>query len=748
MEDGPLQLDREEISRLLSFCNDPAGVITKPFGDKLFDLAQRIETERKDQAVQPYTVNDMRFLLHSAVLTATAHFGQTRDAGGESVWESHLLGTDKNLITELGRTRVPVLAAGLGHDLKEDTDIRTVDRFRDAWQSTFRDSSDLLLQSSQPTLRRTWDLISGATKVKQKTRLETSAHYTRTLLGFIRELGFDIVHLKAGGDRLDNMRTVAAAKPGPVAQAIADETYEVYCRMGDIIGIQRYVRTCVDLCAGVLNPKLLKDFDKLRDERMREGLDMRRFLSKSDQHTLSVREYIDALFDPKSARSPAEREILESIVRTPDIKDAPYVSAKLSDFTLSHDEPLQNLQLKDLDVSTLAPLFEILILVKPGTNIHDIITYLIHHCAEPGDRRKTEEANHGQPPNRGTRLTIYSRKLGILVFRINDTVTEARSKRGALPLRSLEPAAVDPISDEMKAAIRRILRETQGRNVVKTIPLTRELLLRPSIVVFTPRGDSKTLPKGSTAIDFAAAVHPDLAHGFEGVLHHISEARSRLIDPFEPLEDGMQLEILHGEKFTPDPGWLLFCETELARAALRKFLNRDSLGASNTERCGEAYVKKIAALFGLSESHVMSTLLKHAAKTEIPFEPITTGKLEPVNLLCETYCKEKKVWRLRAELPDEPGVLRAFLAEFDRQDINVNRFLHIPRSAPAPHIIRMEIEDKTGKKSHFEIMKILMKMSYEYRVALLPHDLLQRTRQRISDFWRIVRNTLGAVHSS
>lgn len=693
MENDPLDIiDRETISRLLSHCADTAKVITEPFGDTMHDLASRISATRQEQAVKLYTEQDLRHVLHMAVLAATAHKGQMRQTGA-SYFEAHLVGTDLNLIEEVGRTRVSLLAAGLGHDLKEDTAIDDKDKFRDAWKGTFKDPNDSVLAVSEEILDRTWRLITSASKMEGKSREITRAKAVRKILIGFSRLGFDVVHLKAAGDRLDNMRTLGVKNPSKQRE-IAEETYDVYCRIGDIIRIQHYVRTCVDLCASVLNPDLSHGFAELRDGRM-EG-----HLSRIFSQTFNIRDYLTHILGHRD-----------------DIVNVKFDPARLADFVLESDEPLSRLSLSDLDISSQNPLFEIVVLVQPGTDVHSIITYLIRNCAKPGERRRTEDANPaGEFPKLGTRLIIHSRQLGILIFRINDTVSEARSKRGASPFKSENPNADDRPSDDTRAAVRRILHETEGNRVIRVVPLARELLLRPTVTVFTPRGDPKSLPKRSCGLDFAAVIHPDFLRGFDAFISHDSERRCHEINPFDPLEDGMQIEIVRGEKFLPDSGWYDLCKTEQARVALGKILPAGS---------HRDYLARLVALFGLPSTFAENLYSK-----------------KPLHMLAEKFFQGKKVWQIRVTLPDQPGILRQFLGEFEKQKINVNRFTHIPRPKPASHIVRMTIEDPTGEKTPFEMMEALLKLSYHYDLAVLPRNFFQRTLRRAGDFLSMVRNTL------
>ena len=87
------------------------------------------------------------------------------------------------------------------------------------------------------------------------------------------------------------------------------------------------------------------------------------------------------------------------------------------------------------------------------------------------------------------------------------------------------------------------------------------------VYVFTPKGNILDLPKKSTIIDYAYAVHTDLGNNY---------ASSKVDDipalPSTILKNGQRVEILVDKKFIPDPGWLNFVVTEKARHSIRAYL--------------------------------------------------------------------------------------------------------------------------------------------------------------------------------
>ena len=87
------------------------------------------------------------------------------------------------------------------------------------------------------------------------------------------------------------------------------------------------------------------------------------------------------------------------------------------------------------------------------------------------------------------------------------------------------------------------------------------------VYVFTPKGNILDLPKRSTIIDYAYAVHTDLGNNYAS-----SKVDDIPASPSTILKNGQRVEILVDKKFIPDPGWLNFVVTEKARHSIRAYL--------------------------------------------------------------------------------------------------------------------------------------------------------------------------------
>jgi GTP pyrophosphokinase len=89
-------------------------------------------------------------------------------------------------------------------------------------------------------------------------------------------------------------------------------------------------------------------------------------------------------------------------------------------------------------------------------------------------------------------------------------------------------------------------------------------LFPDKIYVFTPKGDIMPLPKGSTTVDFAYAVHTDV--GDRTVAAKINR---QLVPLRTPLQNGQTVEIVTTRGARPNPNWLSFVRSAKARTAIR-----------------------------------------------------------------------------------------------------------------------------------------------------------------------------------
>lgn len=95
----------------------------------------------------------------------------------------------------------------------------------------------------------------------------------------------------------------------------------------------------------------------------------------------------------------------------------------------------------------------------------------------------------------------------------------------------------------------------------------KEELLADEIVVFTPKGEVKKLPLGSTAIDFAYAIHSAVGEKIVG-----AKADGKIIPLTQPLKNTQIIEILTNPQAHPNENQLKHCKTSRARGRIHSWL--------------------------------------------------------------------------------------------------------------------------------------------------------------------------------
>ena len=90
---------------------------------------------------------------------------------------------------------------------------------------------------------------------------------------------------------------------------------------------------------------------------------------------------------------------------------------------------------------------------------------------------------------------------------------------------------------------------------------------------FTPKGDVIVLPKGSTPVDFAYAVHSDIGNHCE-----LSKIGGRIVQLNHILENGDVVEVTVNKNKKPSKDWLRFVKTSLAKSHIKKLTDEDNSG--------------------------------------------------------------------------------------------------------------------------------------------------------------------------
>ncbi|MCE1228682.1 MAG: bifunctional (p)ppGpp synthetase/guanosine-3',5'-bis(diphosphate) 3'-pyrophosphohydrolase [Firmicutes bacterium] len=90
------------------------------------------------------------------------------------------------------------------------------------------------------------------------------------------------------------------------------------------------------------------------------------------------------------------------------------------------------------------------------------------------------------------------------------------------------------------------------------------------IQVFTPKGDLRSLPEGSTPIDFAYAIHTQVGHHCVG-----AKVNGRIVPLRYELENGDRVEVLTRTDHKPSRDWLTIVKSASARSRIQAFIREE-----------------------------------------------------------------------------------------------------------------------------------------------------------------------------
>ena len=95
------------------------------------------------------------------------------------------------------------------------------------------------------------------------------------------------------------------------------------------------------------------------------------------------------------------------------------------------------------------------------------------------------------------------------------------------------------------------------------------------IFIFTPEGDLKQLPQGSTVLDFAYEIHTKVGETCNG-----AKINGKVVPIRHVLTNGDKVEVITNKKQSPNADWLNWVNTEKARNKIRRFLKEEELKES------------------------------------------------------------------------------------------------------------------------------------------------------------------------
>lgn len=182
-------------------------------------------------------------------------------------------------------------------------------------------------------------------------------------------------------------------------------------------------------------------------------------------------------------------------------------------------------------------------------------------------------------------------EIQIRTVRMNDL-----AERGVAAHWSYKGAG-SPSENEMDKwlnMVREVL-ENPDSNALEFLDRFHSDLLSHEIYVFTPKGESKSLTKGSTALDFAYFIHSEI--GNKAIA---AKVNFKLVPLSYELRNGDQIEIITAESQKPHREWLDFTKTPKAKGIIMEALTSE---IKDHLKQGQNVLDEKLADFGITPQH-------------------------------------------------------------------------------------------------------------------------------------------------
>jgi GTP pyrophosphokinase len=151
------------------------------------------------------------------------------------------------------------------------------------------------------------------------------------------------------------------------------------------------------------------------------------------------------------------------------------------------------------------------------------------------------------------------------------------------------------------------IREALGNQELSSIDFLQDFktsFLAEEIYVFTPKGDVRMLPVGSSALDFAFAIHSAVGSRCIG-----AKVNHKLVPIGHRLRSGDQVEIITSAKQKPNEDWLALVTTARAKSRIKDALREEKRKVADDGR--QLLERKLAAMGAAASTANMEALVEH-----------------------------------------------------------------------------------------------------------------------------------------
>lgn len=470
------------------------------------------------RAANPASKDDSKLIRKAFDLALDAHKEMRRNSGEPYIY--HPISVARICAEEMGLDTTAIVCALL-HDTVEDTYI------------SLEDIEDMFGA-------KTRRIINGLTKIPEvfDENASVQAENFRKMILSISD-DFRVVLIKLA-DRLHNMRTLASMNPVQQLK-IASETRFLYAPLAHRFGFYTVKEELEDLSMKYCEPDVFHSIEtKLKSTQDVRARFIRRII-------LPIKEEMNLQgykFEIK-----ARTKSISSIWRKMQTKDIPFEEVfDVFAIRIIVDTPLE---------------FE----KSECWRIYSIVTDFYQPSPERlRDWISTPRAN-GYESLHTTVMSPQGRWVEVQIR--TKRMDEIAEKGLAAHYKYKESKSDDNKFDRWISEIRELL-DNPDSNALDFINEFKLNLFNDEIYVFTPKGELRVLPNGSTILDFAYDIHTDIGDKCIG-----AKVNNRLMPLSYQLLNGDQLEIITSTKQKPNEEWLRFVISARAKQKIKSSLNEE-----------------------------------------------------------------------------------------------------------------------------------------------------------------------------
>ena len=498
--------------------------------------------------------NKDKILIRSAFDTAVnAHRNQRRKSGEPYVF--HPISVAKIVANEIGLDATSI-AAALLHDVVEDSEY------------SFKDIENLFGSDVMK-------IVEGLTKISKLSKESNTSLQAENFRKLLITLNDDIrVIIIKIADRLHNMQTLDSM-PEYKQIKIASETLYIYAPLSHRIGLYNIKTELEDLS--------FKYTEAERYESIKNKIEE----SKEEQD-----QYINSF-----------SEIIQFALAKEKLKYKIKGRSK-SIFSINRKMTIQNIPFENVFDK-----FAIRIIYKSthrnekflAWKIYSIITD--HFTPNPTRLRDwiTAPKSNGYealhitvmgPNNKWVEVQIRSE-------RMNEIAEKGYAAHHKYKQGHQKDIGIESWLDKLQEVL-----ENQNENPVDFVENFKLNLYAKEIFVFTPTGDIKSLPKGSTALDFAFSIHTEIGMKTRG-----ARVNGKLVPLSKTLKSGESIEIITSENIKPTANWLDFVKTSRAKSKIKSSLNDEKKRIAEDGR--ETLRRKLKQLKITLKDKTISQMLRY-----------------------------------------------------------------------------------------------------------------------------------------